>query len=62
MVLCFSFYFDLCNFNFSLFLVVYCLDFSVCVGSLGLCILVSIRAPLTWVVTLVCEKVNEISF
>ena len=58
----FSVYFDLCNFNCSLFLVVYCLVFSVCVGSLGLCILVSIRAALTWVLTFVCDMVTEISF
>jgi hypothetical protein len=52
----FSVYFDLCNFNCSLFFIVYCLVFSVCVGSLGLSILVSVRAVLTWVLTFVCEK------
>ena len=42
LVLYFSIYFYLCNFNYSLFFVVYFLVFSVCEGSLGLSILVSI--------------------
>nr|YP_009104743.1 NADH dehydrogenase subunit 4L [Macrotermes natalensis]AIT76167.1 NADH dehydrogenase subunit 4L [Macrotermes natalensis] len=41
LVLYFSVYYYLCNFNFSLFFVVYFLVFSVCEGSLGLSILVS---------------------
>jgi len=41
-VLCFSIYFYLCKFNYSLFFVVYFLVSCVCEGSLGLSILVSI--------------------
>jgi NADH-ubiquinone oxidoreductase chain 4L len=41
LVLYFYIYFYLCNFNYSLFFVVYFLVFSVCEGSLGLSILVS---------------------
>nr|QXT44267.1 NADH dehydrogenase subunit 4L [Apicotermes occultus] len=41
LVLYISMYFYLCNFNYSLFFVVYFLVFSVCEGSLGLSILVS---------------------
>nr|YP_009350256.1 NADH dehydrogenase subunit 4L [Macrotermes malaccensis]AQP26693.1 NADH dehydrogenase subunit 4L [Macrotermes malaccensis] len=41
LVLYFSVYYYLCSFNFSLFFVVYFLVFSVCEGSLGLSILVS---------------------
>jgi len=40
-VLYFSIYFYLCSFNYSLFFVVYFLVFSVCEGSLGLSVLVS---------------------
>jgi NADH-ubiquinone oxidoreductase chain 4L len=42
LVLYFSIYFYLCNFNYSLFFVVYFLVFSVCEGSLGLSVLVFI--------------------
>nr|AQP26583.1 NADH dehydrogenase subunit 4L [Odontotermes sp. A TB-2017] len=41
LVLYFSVYFYLCGFSYSLFFVVYFLVFSVCEGSLGLSILVS---------------------
>jgi len=41
LVLYFSVYFYLCRFNYSLFFLVYFLVFSVCEGSLGLSILVS---------------------
>nr|YP_009192637.1 NADH dehydrogenase subunit 4L [Coptotermes testaceus]ALP29883.1 NADH dehydrogenase subunit 4L [Coptotermes testaceus]AMX22831.1 NADH dehydrogenase subunit 4L [Coptotermes testaceus]AMX22844.1 NADH dehydrogenase subunit 4L [Coptotermes testaceus]AMX22857.1 NADH dehydrogenase subunit 4L [Coptotermes testaceus]URH16745.1 NADH dehydrogenase subunit 4L [Coptotermes testaceus] len=41
LVLYLSVYFYLCGFNYSLFFVVYFLIFSVCEGSLGLSILVS---------------------
>nr|AQP29548.1 NADH dehydrogenase subunit 4L [Angularitermes nasutissimus] len=41
LVVYFSVYFYLCKFNYSLFFVVYFLVFSVCEGSLGLSILVS---------------------
>nr|AQP29232.1 NADH dehydrogenase subunit 4L [Microtermes sp. B TB-2017] len=41
LVLYFSVYLYLCSFNYSLFFVVYFLVFSVCEGSLGLSILVS---------------------
>ena len=41
LVLYFSMYFYLCNFNYSLFFVVYFLVFSLCEGSLDLSILVS---------------------
>ena len=42
LVLYFSIYFYLCRFNYSLFFVVYFWVFSICEGSLGLSILVSI--------------------
>jgi NADH-ubiquinone oxidoreductase chain 4L len=41
LVLYFSIYFYLCRFNYNLFFVVYFLGFSVCEGSLGLSVLVS---------------------
>ena len=41
LVLYFSIYFYLCSFNYSLFFVLYFLAFSVCEGSLGLSVLVS---------------------
>jgi hypothetical protein len=58
----FPVYFDLRNFNCSSLFVVYCLVFSVCVGSLGICVLVSIRAALSWVLTFVSEEGNKIRF
>nr|YP_009351504.1 NADH dehydrogenase subunit 4L [Protermes prorepens]AQP29778.1 NADH dehydrogenase subunit 4L [Protermes prorepens] len=41
LVLYFSIYFYLCSFSYGLFFVVYFLIFSVCEGSLGLSVLVS---------------------